>query len=368
METPTLERRLAAILAADIEGYSRLMGIDETATLETLSSFRQITDNLIADFEGRIANTAGDSVLAEFSTVMNAVRCAVAIQEAIGVANDALTEERRMQFRIGINLGDVMVKDSDIFGDGVNIAARLESLAETGGICISRGVRDSIRGKVPYVIEDVGVQAVKNIEHPIRAYRIRYKEVAVAPSDAAAAPDSASHEPALTSAENQQIELAFWESIKDSAEIDDFEAYLMQFPQGSFMQLAQNRLESLRAATPEANRQDAEASEVEMAFWDSIKNSESTSDYEAYLKQFPHGSFALLARTRAASLAERAAAAPKAEPASAADDNAVEIAFWNSIKDDENPATFEAYLSRFPGGAFAELARIRRQELGPRRT
>jgi len=133
------------------------------------------------------------------------------------------------------------------------------------------------------------------------------------------------------------------------------------------MQLAQNHLESLRAAAPEADRQRAEASEVEMAFWDSIKNSESTSDYEAYLKQFPQGSFALLARTRTASLVERAAAAPKAEPASAADD-AVEIAFWNSIKDDENPATFGAYLSRFPGGAFAELARIRCQELGPRQT
>lgn len=274
------------------------MGIDETATLETLSSFRQITDDLIADFGGRIANTAGDSVLAEFSTVMDAVRCAVAIQEAIGVANDALPEERRMHFRIGINLGDVMVKDSDIFGDGVNIAARLESLAETGGICISRGVRDSIRGKLPYVIEDVGVQAVKNIAHPIRAYRIRYKEVAAAPSDAAAATDPAPHEPALTSPESQQMELAFWESIKDSADIEDFEAYLVQFPQGSFMLLAQNRLESLRAATPEADRQRPEASEVEMAFWDSIKNSECTSDYEAYLKQFPQGSFALLAHTR----------------------------------------------------------------------
>ena len=145
MEAPTLDRRLVAILAADVEGYSRLMALDEEAALATLSAHRAIADELIVAFRGRIANTAGDSVLAEFASVVDAVRCAMEIQRKIAAANDELLEARQMQFRIGINVGDVMVKNGDIFGDGVNVAARLQSLADAGGICVSRGVRDSIR-------------------------------------------------------------------------------------------------------------------------------------------------------------------------------------------------------------------------------
>src|ERR1700733_1958544 len=135
MEAPPLERKLIAILAADVQGYSRLMGVDEVGTLATLSAHRAITDALIMQHGGRICGTAGDSVLAEFASVFAAVECSVDIQRDLAEANSVLTDDRRMWFRIGINVGDVMVKDGDIFGDGVNIAARLEGLASPGGIC-----------------------------------------------------------------------------------------------------------------------------------------------------------------------------------------------------------------------------------------
>ena len=377
METPQLERRLAAILAADIHGYSRLMGIDETATLETLSAFRRITDQLIAQSEGRIANTAGDSVLAEFPTVLNAVRCAVAIQEALAIENERLPEASRMQFRIGINLGDVMVKDTDIFGDGVNIAGRLESLAEPGGICVSRGVRDGVRGKTPYVFEDLGVQTVKNIAHPIRAYHLRFGEAEVevekrknasaaipeTPEDAAARDDTAPH--------NREIELAFWDSIKDSEEADEFEAYLAQFPSGSFRALAEARLtvrrKDDRAENAEGPESDAPASDVEMAFWGSIKNSESAADYTAYLTQFPEGAFAGLARARLQNPSEQPPSSPDdAIPETVTDATALEVAFWDSMKDSENSKDFAEYLKQFPDGTFAGLAQTRFEALRKR--
>jgi class 3 adenylate cyclase len=145
MEAPRLERKLVAILAADVEGDSRHMEQDEVATLATLSRHRLIVDDLIARHSGRITGTAGDSVLAEFVSVVDAVDCAVQIQQAITAATADERPERRMLFRIGLHVGDVMIKDGDIFGDGVNIAARLEALAEPGGICVSRGVRDHLR-------------------------------------------------------------------------------------------------------------------------------------------------------------------------------------------------------------------------------
>jgi adenylate cyclase len=160
MEAPDLERRLAAILAADVEGYSRLMHSDEETTMSTLSARRGVVDQLIGEHRGRIANTAGDSVLAEFASVLDAVSCAVEIQKVIAQAND-IDPDRSMRFRIGINVGDVMVKDGDIFGDGVNVAARIEGLAEGGGICVSRGVRDHLRHRPNLVFDDLGEQTVK---------------------------------------------------------------------------------------------------------------------------------------------------------------------------------------------------------------
>src|SRR6202162_148355 len=137
-----MERKLAAILCADVHGYSRLMGEDEEATLHTLTSHRKIIDSQIENHHGRFVNSAGDSVLAEFASVVEAVNCAVDIQTGLKAENASIAPQRRMEFRIGVNLGDVMVEGAQIYGDGVNIAARLESLAEPGGICISGNVHD----------------------------------------------------------------------------------------------------------------------------------------------------------------------------------------------------------------------------------
>jgi adenylate cyclase len=167
-----VERRLAAIFAADVEGYSRLMGIDEVATLRALTAHRAVMDGLIARHRGRIANTAGDSVLAEFPSVVDAVECAIAVQQAVAAANADEHEARCMRFRIGINLGDVLVKDGDLFGDGVNVAARLQVLAEPGGICVSGTVRDHVGRKLAVGFADMGEQVVKNIAEPVRVYQV----------------------------------------------------------------------------------------------------------------------------------------------------------------------------------------------------
>ena len=172
MEAPPLERKLVAILAADVAGYSRLMESDEEGTLITLSTFRLVTDDLISRHGGRICGTAGDSILAAFASALAAVHCAVDIQNDLAKANDALDKDRRMYFRIGINVGDVMVKEGDIFGDGVNIAARIEGLAQPGGICISRGIHDHVMKKLPFEFEDLGEKNVKNIVQPIRVFRL----------------------------------------------------------------------------------------------------------------------------------------------------------------------------------------------------
>src|ERR1700720_1865484 len=148
------------------------MGHDEEGTIRVLSAHRAIIDGLIAFHGGRIMSTAGDSVLAEFSSVVEAVRCAVEIQEALKTRNDSLPETSRMQFRVGVNLGDVVVKNDDLLGDGVNVAARLETIAEPGGICISSSVYDQITGKLDLGFQDIGEQALKNISRPIRVYRV----------------------------------------------------------------------------------------------------------------------------------------------------------------------------------------------------
>ncbi len=171
MGTLEITRKLAAILAADVEGYSRLMGLDEAGTLRTLTSYRAIADRLITKHHGRIANTAGDSVLAELSSVVEAVECAIAIQRAISQNNEKLSPEGRMHFRIGLHIGDVLVRDGDLYGDGVNIAARLQTLAEPGGICISQSVRDQIEGRIAVEFEDAGLQTVKNIARPVHVWR-----------------------------------------------------------------------------------------------------------------------------------------------------------------------------------------------------
>src|SRR5215510_1951747 len=167
-----MERKLTAILAADVQGYSRLMGADEEGTLHLLTAHRAVIDALIQQHRGRIVGTAGDSVLAEFASVLDAVRCAVEIQHQLQTRNADLPVQRRMEFRIGVNLGDVMVEGEQIYGDGVNVAARLESLAEPGGICISGVVHDQVKGKLTLSYQDLGAQQVKNITEAVRVWRV----------------------------------------------------------------------------------------------------------------------------------------------------------------------------------------------------
>ena len=169
------DRKLVAILAADVVGYSQHMEQDEVATLEALSRLRSIADRLISVHRGRITGGAGDSFVAEFTSVLSAVECAVTIQEAIAESNATLEEQARaLELRIGVNVSDVMIRGGDIFGDGVNVTARLESLSEAGSVCVSRGVRDYVAKQTPYVFDDVGERWVKNLAEPIRAYGIRF--------------------------------------------------------------------------------------------------------------------------------------------------------------------------------------------------
>ena len=176
-----IERKLTAILSADVQGFSRLMGADEEATLRTLQAHREVTDSLIHRHRGRFVGSAGDSVLAEFASVIDAVRCAVEIQQQLKARNADLPAQRRMEFRIGINLGDVMVDGEQIYGDGVNIAARVQALADAGGICISGTVHEHVKNKLLLSYEDLGEQVVKNIAEPVWVWRIKMEpEVAVA--------------------------------------------------------------------------------------------------------------------------------------------------------------------------------------------
>jgi class 3 adenylate cyclase len=167
-----MERKLAAILAADIAGYSRLMGADEEATLNALRSHREVVDRLVAAHRGRIFSSAGDSIVAEFPSAVEASLCAVEIQREIARRNEPVSKRQRLEFRIGVNIGDVVIEGGNLLGDGVNVADRVQKLAEPGGICVSRNVHDQLRNKVGFVLEPMGEHQVKNIAAPVSVYRV----------------------------------------------------------------------------------------------------------------------------------------------------------------------------------------------------
>jgi class 3 adenylate cyclase/pimeloyl-ACP methyl ester carboxylesterase len=180
--TSDVQRRLAAILAADVVGYSRLMGVDEVGTLAALKAHRrELIDPAIAAYRGRMVKTTGDGALVEFASVVDAVQCAVAIQRGMAARNAGVAEDRRLVFRIGINVGDIIIDGDDIFGDGVNIAARLQTLSEPGGLCISRAANDQIRDKLALAFSDMGEQAVKNIARAIGVFGLSANDIAVLP-------------------------------------------------------------------------------------------------------------------------------------------------------------------------------------------
>jgi class 3 adenylate cyclase len=370
MEAPPLERRLVAILAADVEGYSRLMHQDESATMATLSARRAVIDELVAHHRGRIANTAGDSLLAEFASMLDAVVCALEIQAALAAANADEPEDRRMRFRIGVNVGDVMVKDGDLFGDGVNVAARLEGLVEGGDICVSRGVRDHLRHHSNLAFDDLGEQLVKNIAHPIRAFRVRACERSAQSDEAANGADSdfglIEAEPVLSADSESALELAFWNSVEDG-DAEELSAYLERYPEGAFAKLARKRLEDANddkaGAEPTAPATPEIAAEAfDLAFWESVKDSEREEDFTAYLERHPDGHFASLARSRLAALASGGASSAD-EPVEVSQ---AELAFWESIQDGADPELFSAYLEKYPEGEFAVIARARLAGSGTR--
>jgi len=172
MNPEGIKRKLAAIMSADVKGYSCLMSSDEMATIQTLTACRGIIFNLIQQYQGRVVDDPGDNILAEFSSVIYAVQSAVAIQKELKARNAGLPDNQKMEFRIGINLGDIIVEGQRIYGDGVNIAARLERLSDPGGICISRAIYDQIKHKLPFGYENLGEKKVKNITRPLQVYKV----------------------------------------------------------------------------------------------------------------------------------------------------------------------------------------------------
>jgi adenylate cyclase len=305
MESPPLERKLAAILAADFEGYSRLMHIDEERTLATLTAHRLIVDDLVAAARGQIFGTAGDSVLAEFPSVVDAYSCAVAIQQSLSRANAALPEAHRMLLRIGINVGDVMMKDGDIFGDGVNIAARVEALTEPGGVCVTRGVRDHLRDRLETAFEDLGEHQVKNIPRPVRVFRAIFDlhgDSTLPASFARPHEESAEGEGASEDGAGGAGEIAFWQSVQASDDDSEYQIYLDRYPEGTFAELARARLHGDSTV---------EEPGVELAFWETVRAANSAAMIEAYLTKYPNGEFKALAEILLQELGGRV------EPASA---------------------------------------------------
>jgi len=179
MAAEPAKRKLTTILAADVVDYSRLMAADEEATLDALRAYLDAASDLVGRHNGRIFKTAGDAFLAEFGSPVEAVRCAISIQEDLAVRNREQPEDRQMWFRIGVNVGDALIENDDLFGDGVNVAARLEGLAEKGGICISASTFDYVKNKLSVAFDDIGAQSVKNISYPVNAFRIVPGQVAI---------------------------------------------------------------------------------------------------------------------------------------------------------------------------------------------
>jgi adenylate cyclase len=274
-----LERKLAAIMSADVAGYSRLMGMNEAETLRRLSDLRSTVVAIIKQRGGTIAGSAGDSILAEFPSVVEAAACAIEVQQATAALNDAFVPEAKMLLRIGLNVGDVIVQEETIFGDGVNVAARLQTMAPPGGICISQLARDHLENREAYEFRDLGELSLKNIAQPVQTFELM-GGLRVGRSADAEMPQNVSG-----------AEIAFWEGIKDSTKHEEYAAYLEKYPAGHFSAIAKGRVADLLANSLPPEK----ALEVELMFWETVKDSDNAKQMEAYLSRYPDGQFVELA-------------------------------------------------------------------------
>ncbi len=345
------QRLLATILAADVFGYSRLMAEDEEYTLRTLKAYRIIIDRLINGHEGRIFHTAGDSVLAQFQSAVEAVRCAIAIQQELRVRNAQLDEARRMEFRIGIHVGDVLVEGDNLYGDGVNIAARLEGLARPGELCISGSVFMLVKNKLSYSFEDMGPQSLKNIPEPVPALRLT--------RTAAEEPKKSQNwfvVPAVVAVvallivgiaawmiRGDSSERA-WTTIQNTTDRAALEDYIHRFGNSRYADLARSKLSSLSATTaPPAD----EAERV----WTATQNTTDPSALEDFVRRYGNTGYGNLARERLSKLNANKLSPEDAERA------------WTAVQNTTDPVALDDFVSRYGNTGYGNLARERLSKL-----
>jgi class 3 adenylate cyclase len=283
-----VQRKLVAVLAADIADYSRLTARDEQGTVERLRQLFSVVEDLVSRRGGRVVSTAGDGFLAEFPSAMESVFAAIEIQQAASAFNANADAEFAMQFRIGISIGDVIQTGEDIHGDSVNVAARLQQIAEPGSIYVTRALRDHLRDKTAIEFDDLGERDLKNLPRPVRIFRVSLDELPNIPSPSAPKEEVAEEEASKT-------ELAFWQSIAESETSGDYKAYLDKYPDGVFAELARSRLANLAKSVPAPSQ---EETQIELAFWDSIKDQDDPKLFEAYLKNYPEGHFRDIAKLK----------------------------------------------------------------------
>lgn len=291
MEQADIFRKLAAILAADVVGYSRLMGLDEVGTLNALKAHRrELIDPTIAAHRGRIVKTTGDGLLLEFASVVDAVGCAIAVQRAMLARNADVAQDRRIVFRIGINVGDIIIDGDDIFGDGVNVAARLETICEPGGVCISRSANEQVRDKLSLGFNDLGEQTVKNIARAIGVFGL-------AASDIAALPEP----PAVTAPLRLPLAASVKKGLPRAWLIGSALAFALVVAAGVAL------LPMPPAATPAGPGPAGKRVEADELFWNSIRGRNDPTELRAYLDAYPDGEFKNLARARLDKIASDAA-------------------------------------------------------------
>jgi len=318
-----MKRKIAAILAADIAGYSRLVSEDEEETLRRLDAYRGLFDDLVTQRDGRIFNTAGDSVLAEFSSAVEALRCAVDVQESVRTRNLAYPASRQMLFRIGISIGDVVERNGDLLGDGVNIAARLEALAKPGGICVSRSVFEQVANKLSLAFADAGPQQLRNIATPVHAYHVDFSsgETGVRALRPVWRPNwqwpswpwpgvplpSNTVLAGLAGVATMVVVLAF--ALRTPTPITiampPAKPPGVARPADPAPAPAPAPAAAAKAAAPAVDAPAPSALDVEITIWSSIRDSTDPALIQRYLDRYPEGQFAALARHRIASLRER---------------------------------------------------------------